>query len=209
MSTLARIFGDNSGPVLLYGEAGVGKTNLVLEALREASMHGMRGFYLSTEGSQYVARVLQLGGMDNVLFSEALSLGEQTRIILWGLPRIAGMLRIVVVDTINSLYRLDAGEGERAFIHLGAQMASLYRLASRGVMVVVTGQVHGEGDEASGMWLTRFWAKKILRVERRGDSRVMRCVEPCCAEHYFVIERKGIRWLNASRGLGAEPRLSS
>ncbi len=198
-----RLFGGVRGPVLVYGEAGAGKTNLALEALREAAGRGSRGFYLSTEGRQYAARVAGLEGFENVFFAEASSLEEQSRVLLAVIPVLVRPDDLVVVDTINALYRLEFEEragAARIFAHIGAQMGILYQLSERGVYTLVTGQVHGEGDEASGMWLVRFWARRIMRVERRGSLR--RLVGPSGEEYWFEIAGRGIRWLEEARGLG-------
>ena len=192
---LERIFGGSTGPVLIYGEAGAGKTNIILEVLREASRKGGRGFYLSTEGAHYAARASMLEGLDNVLFAEAGSLSEQARLVSWIIPRAARPGDIVAIDTINSLYRLEAvdrDEAPHAFTLLGIQMASLYRIARGGVRVIIAGQVHGGGDEASGMWLARFWVERIFAVKREEKDRILVPLLPSGTPIPFRITGKGV-----------------
>ncbi len=183
------------GPVLIYGEAGTGKTTLILEALRNAKG---RAVYVGTEGpAAYQPRVETLGNLGHALFVDVDSLEEQTKLLLTLArlgPRILNML---VVDSINSLYRLE-GDIQRAGLMLGLQMAVLRQLSVKGVTTLITGQVHGEGDEASGMWLIGFWSPLIIRLERAGRERVLEVVKP---SHYrfkarFVITGWGVEWVS-------------
>lgn len=183
------------GPVLLYGEAGTGKTVLMLEALRRSKG---RSIYVGTEGSAaYQPRVETLEGLDHVLFVEVGSLEEQTRLILSLASLGPHTLSMLVVDSVNSLYRLEE-DIQRAGMMLGLQMAVLRRLSSFGVVTLTTGQVHGEGDEASGTWLIEFWAPLIIRLKKAGAGRVAEVVKP--EEHMFkagfTITGWGVEWIS-------------
>ncbi len=183
------------GPVLVYGEAGTGKTTLMLEALRRSKG---RSVYIGTEGSAaYQPRVESLGGLDNVLFVEVDNLKEQTRLVLSLASLSPRVLSMLVVDSVNSLYRLE-DDIQKAGMMLGLQMAVLRQLSKAGIVTLATGQVHGEGDEASGTWLLEFWAPIIIRLQRAGAEREAEVVKP---EEYtfkarFTITRWGVEWIS-------------
>ncbi len=183
------------GPVLVYGEAGTGKTTLMLEALRRSRG---RSVYIGTEGSAaYQPRVESLGGLDHVLFVEVDSLEEQTRLVLSLASLGPRTLSMLVVDSVNSLYRLEE-DIQKAGMMLGLQMAVLRQLSRSGVVTLTTGQVHGEGDEASGTWLLEFWAPLIIRLKRAGAEREAEVVKP--EEHTFkarfTITGWGVEWVS-------------
>ncbi|MEM1561156.1 MAG: hypothetical protein QXN35_06350, partial [Ignisphaera sp.] len=59
--------------ILIYGEAGSGKTNIMLNILLCSSKSDSNFYYISTEGSAFLNRVVELGiTSNNILFSVAL-----------------------------------------------------------------------------------------------------------------------------------------
>mgnify|MGYP000135472172 CR=1 FL=1 len=184
--------------ILIYGEAGSGKTNLTLFLLAKASRNGRRGIYISTEGKIYQALVDQ-DKFTNVFFSEVYDLNELSKLIFelkTLLDKLDDKKMVIVVDTINSLYRLQENL-EHAVTVLNMQLALLYKLSRLGCTVIVTGQVRERLEEevhtttsvdVSGSTYLRFWPDIIIRLERVGVRRMLIVEKPIDMELGFEIK---------------------
>ena len=184
--------------ILIYGEAGSGKTNLTLFLLAKASRNGRRGIYISTEGKTYQALVNQ-DRFTNVFFSEVYELNELSKLIFeleTLLDTLNGERMVIVIDTINSLYRLQENL-EHAVTVLNMQLALLYKLSRLGCTVIVTGQVRERLEEevhattsidVSGSTYLRFWPDIIIRLERIGIRRMLIVEKPIDMELGFEIK---------------------
>ena len=184
--------------ILIYGEAGSGKTNLTLFLLAKASRNGRRGIYISTEGKIYQALVDQ-DKFTNVFFSEVYDLNELSKLIFelkTLLDKLDDKKMVIVVDTINSLYRLQENL-EHAVTVLNMQLALLYKLSRLGCTVIVTGQVRERLEEevhtttsidVRGSTYLRFWPDIIIRLERVGVRRMLIVEKPIDMELGFEIK---------------------
>ncbi len=184
--------------ILIYGEAGSGKTNLTLFLLAKASRNGRRGIYISTEGKIYQA-VVDQEKFTNVFFSEVYDLNELSKLIFelkTLLDKLDDRKMVIVVDTINSLYRLQENL-EHAVTVLNMQLAFLYKLSRLGCTVIVTGQVRERLEEevrattsidVSGSTYLRFWPDIIIRLERVGARRMLIVEKPIDMELGFEIK---------------------
>ncbi len=187
------------GPILVYGEAGVGKTNLALHISRIASLSGKRVLYVNTEGWAYKGRISILDGLDNVVFVDINDFWLQTLFILSIIPLIVEDYDLIVIDTINNLFRCQE-DIEAATRSLSAQMGILYWVSVfKKRKVLVLGQVKAgeEGEEISGATYIKFWASVIVRLERKGSTRILIIEKPenTGLELEFEITNKGIKWL--------------
>jgi len=199
---LDKILFDIPKTILLYGEAAVGKTNIVLDiikrSIRALELNNMIAVYVSTEGSCYVDRVIQLGiESANIVFVEAYSLDHTLHLVSYifaTIPRIA----LLAIDSINNFYRAEAGD-VRSSIVFSSILTILKALAAAyNVYIIATAQVRQQelGEvEPSGIKFLVEWADVIARIERRGRLRKFIVEKPVSREFEFVIHDCGIEWI--------------
>ncbi len=190
--------------VLFYGEAGAGKTRILLEITRSLSMAGLKVLFIGTEDTLYYEIVSKRpGDFSNAFFID-------TRDI-YGLADI--LLRItmkrehsyIVVDSINAPYRLVAYR-ETSLSWLGLVLALLRRYSLVNETIVFSSaQVRGgyRDDEsevqASGMRVLEFWYDVIVRVGRDEYGRFAELVKPPRKEDNrarFLITGEGVEWID-------------
>jgi len=160
-----------------YGEAGSGKTNICLQAAREVAKQGKKVAYVDSEGVS-IERLRQIIGGDeeyqrsimaNILFFNPHSLEEQERMVNNALK--IRDLKMVIVDTINMLYRMKLEEDEEGATRSIVRQLTNLQISARkdGLYVIVTGQVYSteDGDvkpfAGKGM---EHMAKTIIKLER-------------------------------------------
>jgi len=194
------------GITLVYGPAGIGKTNLVLWLLSAVSVSGAEGkfLYISTEGSLYGAIVSKLEYPDNVYFAEALSSDHLLQLIFKALTDLGSELKLIIVDSINNFYRIDAPHDPNANRVLNTILALVAHMVYRyGLTCVLTAQVREVSSEelnASGYTILRFWSDSIIRLERGEDgTRVLVVESPAdlFMKVHYIIGDGGIRWVES------------
>ncbi len=196
---LDTILSSVKGPSLIYGEAGSGKTNLALYVSAINSSLGKRILYINTEGWSIKARITELSkywDMSRIKFLDVYDFRYQTLFILRRLPKIIDNYDIVIVDTINNLYRIEE-DLDAATRALNAQMAALYKLSiDFRIDIIVLGQVKAENEreEVSGSTYIRFWTNFIARLER-SVPRKMIIEKPVEKIFSFEITMRGIKWI--------------
>lgn len=196
---LDRIISSKKGPMLVYGEAGSGKTNFALYVSALNSAMNKNILYINTEGWSIKGRIVMLSqywDMSRVEFIDLSNFRQQTLFILRRLPKIIYRYSIVIIDTINNLYRIeeDLNAATRA---LNTQMAMLYVLSLKfSKNVIVLGQVKAENEreEVSGSTYIRFWSPIIARLEKN-NPRKMLIEKPVEREFLFEISERGIEWI--------------
>lgn len=193
---------------LVFGEGGSGKTNLALQAAREAAGRGLRTAYVDTEGVSSV-RLRQVFGAlpdpaaeERVLFFLPYTVEEQERLVA-NATRVPD-LGLVVVDSINMHYRLhiDGGpdaeaEASRSLYRQLHQLTGFARQAN--VPVLVTGQVYG-GEDATQPFARRVMehlVKALVRFEKRPDGTRKATV----IKHRSIEEGRSARFRIAAHGL--------
>jgi len=134
----------------IYGEAGSGKTNIVLQLAIQTVARGLRVIFIDTEGFS-AERFKQIAGegakeiASKIMIFEPLNL-EQQQISIRDASRIAGKdLGLVVVDSATSFYRvlLESDDSRPVRRMLSAMMGELKELARRNrIPVVITNQVY-------------------------------------------------------------------
>jgi len=136
----------------LYGEAGTGKTNIVLQLSVQAVARGMKVIFIDTEGFS-ADRFMQIAGEDakdiasRIAIFEPMDL-EQQHISIRDASRIIGKdFGLVVVDSATSLYRveLEADDNQAIRRSLSSQIGELQEMARRHrIPAVITNQVYTE-----------------------------------------------------------------
>jgi RecA/RadA recombinase len=116
--------------------------------------------------------------------------------------------RLVVVDTITSLYRVELGEPKENFAlnrELSRQVACLAQVAKTNeVATIITGQVRsvfaedGESVEPVATRVLKFWSDVIIELRNTGQTNVIKAILQKHPERkrpiscYLKIERTGI-----------------
>lgn len=182
--------------VVVYGEAGTGKTTLAIQTAIEAARLGSKVLYVDTDRSFTHQRFSQLAGEDSEATSERILLffpatfSAQTSLVESIENYLTASTRLVVVDTITSLYRVSLGSAQRTFIlnrELNRQLAYLSEVAVRHKLVVLlTSQVHARLDfpfgriEPVARRTLAHWPRTIIRLKNT----------PAQSKKEIIIERR-------------------
>ena len=165
-----------------YGEAGSGKSNLVLQLSVQAVARGLRVIFIDTEGFS-AERFKQIAGQGaeqmaaKIMIFEPMSL-EQQAISIREASKIAGKdTGLVVLDSATSLYRvlLEAEDNRPVRRALSSQLSELQELARRHMVpVVITNQVYTDIESNAlrpmGGRSLEHMCKAILFLEKKGEG---------------------------------------
>ena len=169
-------FLERNNPLLIYGEAAVGKT---LTALSLASWHarlrGGRVYLVTTEPQNTLPLASVLLTSDSLIYM-AFSLEELTD-MLFEITKSSDYNDVIVVDTLTAPYRVEASSNITLANRLLTFASSLLRRAAElGVAVIAVSQVHASLDGGEpippGYSLIREYF--TLRVLLRRESREYR-----------------------------------
>ncbi|MDD2835705.1 MAG: DNA repair and recombination protein RadB [Methanothrix sp.] len=166
----------------LYGEAGTGKSNIVMQLAVQAVARGLRVIFIDTEGFS-AERFRQIAGPGaeemaaKIMIFEPMSL-EQQAIAIREASKIAGRdLGLVILDSATSLYRvlLEAEDNRSVRRTLTVQLSELQETARRHrIPVVITNQVYMDIENnllrpIGGTGLEHI-CKAIIFLEKKGDG---------------------------------------
>ena len=202
--------------VVVYGEAGTGKTTLAIQTAIEAARRGSKVLYIDTDRSFTHQRFLQLAGEDSDTVSEQILLffpdtfSAQTSLVESIENYLTASTRLLVVDTITSLYRVSLGSAERTFglnRELNRQLAYLSEAAlRRRLVVLLTSQVHARMDfpfgriEPVARRTLAHWPRTIIRLRNTREQ----------SKKEIIIERrrgrqtKSLKYLARLSGRGLD-----
>lgn len=188
---------------LFFGEAGVGKTNLVLWLLSILSRErpSLRFIYVGTEGSAYMPVVNRYYFLENTLFTTVYSSSDLFRIVAEIYIKYGSELGVVVIDSVNNFYRSDAALVPNANKLLNSMLSLLVdSVVRRGLTCLLTAQVSVSDEETgiSGLSLLRYWCDNIIKLTRvRGTLRELTLEYPKDIELTlrYTIDSNGIRWI--------------
>ena len=152
--------------VSIYGEAGSGKTSILLQVVNEI----FPSLYISTEGVSYQGRVEKMRWNKGVNFTEASSIYELISAILNSYKL---DLKLIAVDTINSIYRRTRKEKDLIYplilLHFISQ--------ERNVKIILSWQV-SNNHKVPGEKFMRIFSEDIYRVTKDhiiiGNLRICR-----------------------------------
>jgi len=195
--------------VVIYGEAGTGKTTLVIQTAVEAARRGSKVLYIDADHSFTHQRFMQLAGEDADAVSKRILLffpetfSAQSSLIENIENYVTASTRLMVVDTVTSLYRVSLGSAERTFSlnrELNRQLAYLSEVALRRKLVtLLTSQVHTRMDfpfgriEPVARRTLAHWPKTIIRLRNTPDR----------SRKEIVIERRRGRQAGSLKCLAA------
>lgn len=166
----------------LYGEAGTGKSNIVMQLAVQAVARGLRVIFIDTEGFS-AERFKQIAGPGaeemaaKIMIFEPMSL-EQQAIAIREASKLAGRdLGLIILDSATSLYRvlLEAEDNRSVRRTLTVQLSELQEIARRHrIPVVITNQVYMDIENNSlrpigGTGLEHI-CKAIIFLEKKGEG---------------------------------------
>lgn len=189
---------------LFFGEAGVGKTNVVLWLLSVLSRErpDLRFIYICTEGSAYMPVVGRYQYSENTLFATAYSGSDLFRIVAEIYVKYGSELGMVVIDSVNNFYRADATLVPNANKLLNSTLSLLVdSVVRRGLTCLLTAQVSASDEEVgiSGIPLLRYWCDNIIKLTRvRGVVRELTLEYPKNIDLTlrYTIDGSGVRWIS-------------
>jgi DNA repair protein RadB len=171
--------------VVVYGEAGTGKTTLALQTAIEGARRGSKVVYVDTDRSFTHQRFAQLAGEESDAASEQILLffpdtfSAQTSLIESIENYLTMRTRLAIVDTITSLYRVSLGSAQQTFAlnrELNRQLAYLSEIAARHkIAVLLTSQVHARLDfpfgriEPVARRTLAHWPRTIIRLKNTSE----------------------------------------
>ena len=181
---------------IIYGEAGTGKTTLAIQTSIEAARRSFKVLFIDADHSFTHQRFLQLAGEDSAGVSERILLffpetfSAQMSLIESIENYLTASTRLIIVDTITSLYRVSLGSSEHTFMlnrELNRQLAYLSEVAlGHGLVVLLTSQVHARLDfpfgriEPVARRTLAHWPRTIIRLKNTSER----------GRKEFVIERR-------------------
>ncbi len=182
---------SGKGFLVVYGEAGAGKTSFSLSLARYI---GSSFLYINTEGSPVHERALQvLGGLNRGFF---LDVHDEWGLLLH-LLRVPREVKIVFVDSLNGLYRVEASSdidtARQLFVFINA---ILKQLSENGKIVVGTAQVTLTGEEPSGFDIISVYGDNIIRLVRTGEGQVGELLYENRVIGRYRITGDGVRWMD-------------
>jgi len=190
--------------VLIFGEAGTGKTNLVLYILSKLTLTypRLKYFYISTEGSMF-KHLINRYGLDksrNTLFTEVVNSEHLLNVLLNIFMKYGEDIGTVVVDSINNFYRNEVLYDKKANVILNTSLSILAHISSvSDSCVLLTAQVRQRlSDEldVSGAQILMFWADIVIRLSREGKYRVAEVIWPeelRGLKSLFMISYEGVK----------------
>lgn len=192
----------------IFGESGSGKTNVCIQVAAEVAENEGKVAYIDTEKGFSAERFVQVAdedALDRIKVMEPTTFEEQERDIK-SLSTMVGNeeVRLIVVDSLVSLYRLDANGNNISEVNqrLSQQLSTLSKIArEENIPVLVTNQVYTNFDEDElelvGRDVPRYWSKCLLKLSYQDKS--LRKIE--VEKHRSLPEGKAKQFKIVDEGL--------
>ncbi|MEM1826275.1 MAG: AAA family ATPase [Desulfurococcaceae archaeon] len=186
---------------LFYGEAGVGKTNLLSTIARNLCKEVYPCIYVNTEDILYYDIVSRnLDEFSNVFFVDIMDYDEFYKYVLEKLMYIP--YKVLFIDSVNALFRLVVYK-ESSIINYGLLLGLIVKKnIDTNSYLFASAQVRSAIDEsveytASGMSILEYWFANIFKIDRDENGRFIECVKPFSGVRvYFEITSDGIVWIS-------------
>jgi RecA/RadA recombinase len=202
------------GVSLIYGEAETGKSSLAIQCAVNCARRGYKSLFIDTDGTFSSERLSQIAEYDYekispfIITIKPTTFQEQVKTFDNLEKIITKKFRLIVVDTITSLYRVEPEEPREAYAsnrELNRQMAVLTQIAETcGVAALVVSQVRsvpfGEGVDVQPVAtrVLNYWSDVVLDLRQTGQTRVIKVLREKHSKIartefcYVTIERTGI-----------------
>ena len=201
---------------LIYGEPETGKTTLAMQCSVNCAMQGYKTLFVDCDNTFSAKRLSQVAAgkfeeiADLIILIKPVDFGEQTAVIDRISEYTAKHFGLVVIDTLNSLYRAKVSESSgKAFginRELNRQLAILAQTAkTQKLPVIVTSQVRSVFNESYASVapvatrVLKFWADTIIAMKPTENPQEIKALiekkgekaqEVAC---YLRIDETGIR----------------
>lgn len=169
----------------IYGPGGSGKTLTCMLIAAEVAKTG-KVLYIDTEGGFSIERMEQVAGsdfhklLDNITFLKPFSFQQQKEVFDKLKEHITPKVKLIVVDTIAMLYRLELGKNEEVYEtnrELGRQLSSLTEIARKhSIPVILTNQVYSNMDKGNGVRMVGgdmlvYGSKCLIEIQKGHEGK--------------------------------------
>jgi len=183
------------GIVSLWGDFGVGKTTFTLQTALNTAMRGNKVIYIYSKPnlpSEKIGRILQIGPsddssdiLDNIIFIQTTGFDDLNTIVfnleflvLSNLKEKNSMLKLIIVDSLTDLYRLDLDREKKSKnISLNSQlnqiMANLFFInETYSIEVLIVNEISRKNQDGqtvevqSGGKVMDYWVLYSIKLER-------------------------------------------
>jgi len=179
--------------MLIYGEPETGKTTLAMQCAVNCAMQNLKTLFVDCDNTFSPKRLAQVASgkfeeiADLIILIKPADFREQTAVIDHISDYTAKNFGLVVIDTLNSLYRAKVAESSgKAFglnRELNRQMAILAQTAKTQKMpVVITSQVRSVFNESYvtvapvATRVLKFWADTIIAMKPTENPQTIKAV---------------------------------
>ena len=199
---------------LIYGEPETGKSTLAMQCAVNCAMHGYKTLFVDCDNTFSAKRLSQVASgkfkeiAGLIILIKPANFREQTAVIDKISEYTAKNFGLVVIDTVNSLYRAKIAEssGNTFGINreLNKQLAILAQISKTQKMpIVVTSQVLSVFNESYtnvapvATRVLKFWAETIIFMKPTENSQIIKAVleknGEAALDCYLKIDETGIR----------------
>jgi RecA/RadA recombinase len=179
--------------VLVFGERGTGKTSFIFQLALLAAKLGTCTTIIYTEGRIPMSRLVEMAGpawpivSESVWVMEVKSFEEQDSLVDNLMERLPSGTELLLIDSINSCYRGELGQGKENIQlnkALNRQLAVIKDLCKRtGLTVILTSEVtakmFGTGVQPVAASILTYWSDRVMRFEKvQGEVRKVVVIKP-------------------------------
>jgi DNA repair protein RadB len=175
---------------LVYGEAETGKTTLAMQCAANCARAGYKTLFVDTDRTFSAQRLSQIVPEqlkevpELILLARPNDFREQTTIVECLGDHMNQNFKLVVFDTITSLYRLRIAESSSRTFELNRELNRLLAVLAQAartqrIVVLLTGQVHSVLNEVHvsiepvATRVLKFWADTVLDMKLTGNPQTI------------------------------------
>ncbi len=193
----------------IYGPGGCGKTCSCMLVAAEITKNKGKVIYIDTEGGFSTERFKQITGdefeiaLSRIMFLRPVSFEEQKKCLEKLKERINDDIKLIIVDTIAMLYRLELGRNEEVFEtnrELGRQFSYLTEIARKmKIPILITNQVYSNLNNGVKMvgGDILFYGSKCLIELVKGQNGMRKAV---LRKHRSIKENKEVNFQIVQEG---------